>query len=197
MEKVNLNLLFKKPSNKQNFVVQSALTYRLKFETIMELFDTTDIFNMEGYEELYYRILKQYSVISSSLLYLFNDDNTDQMIAKANFKKFFNKLVICKMSNNEEAYKEYLEEISDNEVNKINNTKYMDLTDDDILTLVKHQIKYAIPSRRIAEEYEVHSESYIRRAKKVLEPYSELAQQYAAMSHFYSDAFIQDCKGLK
>ena len=168
MRKIVLNNLFKSNLNQKSFILETALVFRLNLDSLFLLYDIDQIFNVSTKEELYKKMLTDYYMIDYSLKYLFSNDNTDQNIAINNFINYYNKLMIALKMHNE-TYKEYLDMLSDHEINDIKRKETFELTDNDYLTILNYQLKYAIPTRMIEKEFDIYRTTYTRRINKLLE----------------------------
>ena len=188
MRKIVLNNLFKSNLNKKSFILETALVFRLNLDSLFLLYDIDQIFNVSTKEELYKKMLTDYYMIDYSLKYLFSNDNTDQNIAINNFINYYNKLMIALKMHNE-TYKEYLDMLSDHEINDIKSKETFELTDNDYLTILNYQLKYAIPTRMIEKEFDIYRTTYTRRINKLLEQNPILQEKYQNLMNYDIDLY--------
>lgn len=188
MRKIVLNNLFKSNLNKKSFILETALVFRLNLDSLFLLYDIDQIFNVSTKEELYKKMLTDYYMIDYSLKYLFSNDNTDQNIAINNFINYYNKLMIALKMHNE-TYKEYLDMLSDHEINDIKRKETFELTDNDYLTILNYQLKYAIPTRMIEKEFDIYRTTYTRRINKLLEQNPILQEKYQNLMNYDIDLY--------
>ena len=188
MRKIVLNNLFKSNLNKKSFILETALVFRLNLDSLFLLYDIDQIFNVSTKEELYKKMLSDYYMIDYSLKYLFSNDNTDQNIAINNFINYYNKLMIALKMHNE-TYKEYLDMLSDHEINDIKRKETFELTDNDYLTILNYQLKYAIPTRMIEKEFDIYRTTYTRRINKLLEQNPILQEKYQNLMNYDIDLY--------
>lgn len=188
MRKIVLNNLFKSNLNQKSFILETALVFRLNLDSLFLLYDIDQIFNVSTKEELYKKMLTDYYMIDYSLKYLFSNDNTDQNIAINNFINYYNKLMIALKMHNE-TYKEYLDMLSDHEINDIKRKETFELTDNDYLTILNYQLKYAIPTRMIEKEFDIYRTTYTRRINKLLEQNPILQEKYQNLMNYDIDLY--------
>lgn len=188
MRKIVLNNLFKSNLNKKSFILETALVFRLNLDSLFLLYDIDQIFNVSTKEELYKKMLTDYYMIDYSLKYLFSNDNTDQNIAINNFINYYNKLMIALKMHNE-TYKEYLDMLSDHEINDVQRKETFELTDNDYLTILNYQLKYAIPTRMIEKEFDIYRTTYTRRINKLLEQNPILQEKYQNLMNYDIDLY--------
>lgn len=188
MRKIVLNNLFKSNLNQKSFILETALVFRLNLDSLFLLYDIDQIFNVSTKEELYKKMLTDYYMIDYSLKYLFSNDNTDQNIAINNFINYYNKLMIALKMHNE-TYKEYLDMLSDHEINDIKRKETFELTYNDYLTILNYQLKYAIPTRMIEKEFDIYRTTYTRRINKLLEQNPILQEKYQNLMNYDIDLY--------
>lgn len=188
MRKIVLNNLFKSNLNQKSFILETALVFRLNLDSLFLLYDIDQIFNVSTKEELYKKMLTDYYMIDYSLKYLFSNDNTDQNIAINNFINYYNKLMIALKMHNE-TYKEYLDMLSDHEINDVKRKETFELTDNDYLTILNYQLKYAIPTRMIEKEFDIYRTTYTRRINKLLEQNPILQEKYQNLMNYDIDLY--------
>ena len=188
MRKIVLNNLFKSNLNQKSFILETALVFRLNLDSLFLLYDIDQIFNVSTKEELYKKMLTDYYMIDYSLKYLFSNDNTDQNIAINNFINYYNKLMIALKMHNE-TYKEYLDMLSDHEINDVKRRETFELTDNDYLTILNYQLKYAIPTRMIEKEFDIYRTTYTRRINKLLEQNPILQEKYQNLMNYDIDLY--------
>ena len=188
MRKIVLNNLFKSNLNQKSFILETALVFRLNLDSLFLLYDIDQIFNVSTKEELYKKMLTAYYMIDYSLKYLFSNDDTDQNIAINNFINYYNKLMIALKMHNE-TYKEYLDMLSDHEINDIKSKETFELTDNDYLTILNYQLKYAIPTRMIEKEFDIYRTTYTRRINKLLEQNPILQEKYQNLMNYDIDLY--------
>lgn len=168
MEKIDLNKLFNKKENQINFMYNSILTFRLQTNSIMELFDTESLLGVSSEEEVFKKITSDLSSCYQSLIFLFNILHNDQEYQKAEFYKYYQKLLISK-SYNMDVFKDYLNDICDKEYYKLTSLRKESLTDEDYLVLSKFQIKYALSSNYMQGVVGVGNSQYSKKVRKLHE----------------------------
>ena len=99
-----------------------------------------------------------------------------------------NKLMIALKMHNE-TYKEYLDMLSDHEINDVKRKETFELTDNDYLTILNYQLKYAIPTRMIEKEFDIYRTTYTRRINKLLEQNPILQEKYQNLMNYDIDLY--------
>ena len=124
------------------------------------------------------------------MIYLLNIDNYDQELAKADFKKFYNKFLISLRMKNK-LYIDYLNELNNHDFLKIIEKETETYNDDEYLTIVKYQLKYALSIREMAKIINRNHSGYIYRAKKVLQEHPDLLERYYHLIEYNNDNYRQ------
>ena len=86
-------------------------------------------------------------------------------------------------------FREILEEISDKKALKIANrdkTKQLTLTDDEILTILKFQIKYMISTHQIERIFGISKSNYKKRVKRLQTEHEKLVSDFEYIADFVS-----------
>ena len=189
MEKILLSNIFKKSENQKSFVLETALVFRLKLETLFQIYDIEKIYGVSTSEELYKKLIDENFWIDFSLNYLFFNDQTDQNLALTEFYNYYNKLMIA-LRMNKTVFKEYLDFLSDKGINAIKKKDNLDLTYPDYLEILNYQLKYAIPSIAIEKEFGICRSVYQKKVSKLIEQNPELYEKYHSLMDFGHDTFM-------
>lgn len=189
MEKILLSNIFKKSENQKSFVLETALVFRLKLETLLQIYDIEKIYGVSTSEELYKKLIEENFWIDFSLNYLFFNDQTDQNLALTEFYNYYNKLMIAlRMKNN--VFKEYLDVLSDKGINAIKSKDCENLTPEECLIVIKYQLKYAIPTRVIEKEFGIYRSTYQKKVAKILKQNPELYEKYQNLMNYNYDIYM-------
>lgn len=187
--KLRLDIIYKDEDKQMQFLSHLVLHFRCKPALISELFgfDEDDIttklldFNKGCYE---------------SFNYLFYKDNYDQEQAKINVIDYYRNLIEA-ISKKDIATKNVLiREISDNKVIEFkNNHTNGDIKDDnDILTLLRYQLKYAVSNRKMGEKFHFDDANYARRVRKLIENNQELQNRYELLVNYNLESAVSQWK---
>ena len=135
---INVGLLYKNEDNQIKFIVLSALTFRLKLETLSELLQVNEEFLAK---KMYNEIKENYMALD----YLFNNDYTNQDKAKNEFTKYYNELLLATRNKDVNKKKELISKIDNSDMNNILKKlhEYPNLTDEQLEKAIKFQIKYS------------------------------------------------------
>lgn len=170
---------FPDEGRRKNILSLIILTYGLKLETI------STILNEEP-ETLKKHLLDNNDKYHS-LTKLFLLGYGDQEEAKSNFYGYFIKLYLSYTSKNRDSIKNCLLAISDSDALAVQQ-KHKDskiLTDDDIMILVKFQLKYFYTREELASIIGINARHYSSRVNECLVNYPELRSQYEYLAdHF-------------
>ncbi len=170
----------------KKILLHLALSFRAKFETINALFGLSmyDILNSNDLNEYY-----------DALKYL-NIESFDQEIAKNNIINFYNQYVQCLRKKDIEGIRLLLRNITDHYAQALRKKKEGDgiFTDEDILTMLKYQLKYGLKIKQISSIFMIDRNTYAERIQIILakegnellkEQYNQLFEYNMAMGEKY------------
>ena len=172
-----------------NFLTNCILTLGLRLETLSHLLGKdveilADILG-ENKEKIYGELLYATDYMHSSLLTLFELGMNVQEDAKKEFIEFFNELVEANKKKDKEKIIELLNVISDKDamsVIKKRKNGVNRLSEEDVLIILKYQLKYLLSTAKIEKIFQVHHSSYIPRVQSLREKYPVLVSQYEALT---------------
>lgn len=179
--KNRLNKMFHRKDRQINFLTNCALTYGLRVETIADFFgdNPTDLL----------RDFQSGNSLYNNLSNVFKHGMKPQQEAVAEFENFFERLTKASINKDKEKITEILEEISDKKALKIANrdkTKQLTLTDDEILTILKFQIKYMISTHQIERIFGISKSNYKKRVKRLQTEHEKLVSDFEYIADFVS-----------
>ena len=101
-------------------------------------------------------------------------------VAKERFLAYLNRLQRAIIYGNEKLAKSILEELYDKEIVKFKQMhKPRDpITDEEMLAIVKYQIKYSLSTTKLGEILGINRISYAKRLQKILVDYPELERKH-------------------
>ena len=171
--KLRLDCLYKHPLSQYKFLLHAALTFRLHLDTLSSLFQIDE----QVLSEELYKVAKG---AYESLNYLFLHDGKDQLKARDNFLIYYRQLLNAIREKDEVEKKRLLEVISDAKVIEFKKNHKLNgrLSDDDILTLVNYQLKYALYGDTIEYTFDISRKTYQKRVNELLENYPEIKREY-------------------
>lgn len=150
-----LYLMFPNVEKRRKFLINCSLTFGLRLETLAEILG-------ENKEKIYGELLYATDYMHSSLLALFELGMNVQEDAKKEFIEFFNELVEANKKKDKEKIIELLNVISDKDaMNVIKKRKngVNRLSEEDVLIILKYQLKYLLSTAKI--EKNISSSSFI------------------------------------
>lgn len=137
--------MFPDENKRRRFIINCALTFGLRAETLATLLNTS-------VETIKSELLYNINYMHNSMQALFHIGMDNQEEAKQNFIEFFNKLVAAGKSNNKEEISNVLETISDRKAMQIMRREgrgTSKLSDEEILIILKYQLKYFLSTEKI------------------------------------------------
>lgn len=182
-----LYLMFPNVEKRRKFIINCSLTFGLRLETLADILG-------ENKEKIYGELLYATDYIHSSLLTLFELGMNVQEDAKKEFIEFFNELVEANKKKDKEKIIELLNVISDKDamsVIKKRKNGVNRLSEEDVLIILKYQLKYLLSTSKIEKIFQVHHSSYIPRVQSLREKYPVLVSQYEALTEINYKNYLQ------
>lgn len=182
-----LYLMFPNVEKRRKFLINCSLTFGLRLETLAEILG-------ENKEKIYGELLYATDYMHSSLLALFELGMNVQEDAKKEFIEFFNELVEANKKKDKEKIIELLNVISDKDamsVIKKRKNGVNRLSEEDVLIILKYQLKYLLSTAKIETIFQVHHSSYIPRVQSLREKYPVLVSQYEALTEINYKNYLQ------
>ncbi len=167
-----LNQMFPKPQNRKKVVIMSSLTFGLDADSLSKLLgQDKDTINTE---------LVQRSGFGTSLLNRWHRITSTPEESQARFCEFLERLYQAYVQRDTQAFRKILREITDYDFKQfIENHKKTDkLTPENILTILKYQVKYGLGIADVATICGVNRNSYSSKVHALLESYPEFQEYY-------------------
>lgn len=179
--------LFPNSQKRTHFIKNCALTFGLSLETLSKLLkkDPKKLFVELVYEDVY---------LSESVNVLFRIGATFQEDAETAFLNFFEDLVKAAKSKDKEHINQVLEITKDTEAMKIKAraTKgTINLTEEEILTILKYQMKYLLSVQKIEAIFKIHHKAYVARVLDLKSTNHALVSQFEALRQSFVDYAFQ------
>jgi len=158
------------------FLIHLMLTFRVKLSLIEQMFQIN--------KNLLKRKLSEDIKFFDALSYLNFNDETNQEEARKNVRYFYKEL--------HNAFKDNIKKnilfnmISDEKINIIKNSnKSIDiLSNDEIISILKYQLKYALNNDQLVNEFNMDMEKYRERIQVVLLENELLNQRYNDLMNY-------------
>lgn len=171
-----LQKMFPTAKNCNNFIIMSILTFGLTKESIDSLLGVSvdEVLTNYVYPSNFCEsVERRWHHISNS-----------QENAIALFLDLVGDLYQAYLNRDRDAFKEGVSQVTDKLAkNIIDNRKHGDrICDEDILTILKYQIKYALSASRIAVLFKLERKNYIKRINKILELHPEYQEAYESLA---------------
>ena len=163
-----------------NFLTNCILTFGLRLETLSYLLGK-DV-------EILVKEIESGNQLYTYISNVFKHGMKHQQEAVMEFESFFERLKVASLTKDKNKITIVLEEISDKEAKKIAKrdlSKLQILTDEEILTILKYQIKYMLSAMQIETIFHIENSNYARRVRKLQEKYPKLVSDFDYLSDFY------------
>lgn len=173
-----LYVLFPKKENRILFLSSVVLTFGLRLETISSLINCdTQYFDEQ---------MKNYSKVYTSLKICFKYSIKEQGKAKGDFINYFNKLEEAHKNKDKQKLNELLKVVKDTEfIEFYQGKKPRYLSDEQILIILKYQLKYLVPTQSITKLLQLDSTNYSMRVRLLADKYPELVNDFDILSDLY------------
>lgn len=172
-----LYVMFPKKEVRIAFITQSILTFGLTLET------TSLLLNAD--KEYLHSKLSDGNQFYRSLTRTFNHTLKDQEKAKEKFISYFNSLKEAHQSKDKDKIRELLRVINDKDASTLMKEKKKGepLTDNDILIILKYQLKYMLTSVTISKMFDFDRRNYGERVKRLESEHPELVAEYKELAY--------------
>lgn len=117
-----------------------------------------------------------------------NHGMKNQREALIEFEDFFERLKVASLTNDKNKISVVLEEISDKEAKKIAQrdlSKVKQFTEEEILILLKYQIKYMLSAMQMETIFHIENSNYARKVRKLQDKYPKLVSYFDYLLDFY------------
>lgn len=179
MNLVYLYQMFPTKSKRMVFLAKCSLTFGLRLDALSELLKMDK-------DELLKEIILYNQALRESLFLVFRHGMKLQDQAKNEFIEYFNQLCTFSVNKDMEKVKELLGVINDKDVIALRGKKRKEkLSDEDVLTILKFQLKYMLDTTTIGKIFEIDRKSYARRVRNLDEKYTNLISDFDYLSDFY------------
>lgn len=176
----NIRVMFKSEIEQNEFISLCSLEFSLTLVTLSNLLGMTE-------EEVYKRVVDRNPKYNNSMQFQIAYSDEDQVLAKQKFMQYFYKICIAYSKKDIEEYKRLLRKIKDADFFEMLANKKDFYTDEEIIRIVKYQIKYKLSNHQISELCNIADSNYRRRISKLLEKYPKLQSKYQALAdNFYN-----------
>lgn len=181
--KINILFLYKMYPHKDKrmlFLTKCALTFGLRLESLSMVLKLDK-------DELYKNMMYN-NPLWNSLDMLFKHGMVRQDIAIDNFINYFNELSKASSMNDKTKLMELLNLISDKNAKELIEGRKLvkkQLSGEDIITILKYQLKYMLPSKSVANLFNTSKSNYEKRVKALGEDYASLLSDYYCLEDYY------------
>lgn len=180
LDKINLNEIYKDEINKYKFLGLSALTFRLKLNTLTKLMAMPD-------EELKQKLFYYNEDYLKALDFLFFKDKSNQKVALKNFKMFYTDLLNAIRNHNKTQVHDLIGLLHDMDFAKLKNGSK--ITVNDLNSVINYQLKYAYDMAKMAQLLHLSEKDYILMLKDYFEKQKTLQENYLLLVNYLLDLF--------
>lgn len=188
-----LYVLFPDKDKRIMFLTSAILTFSLRLESICEL--------LKSSPDYFYQKIMANNKFNASIYKVFTYSIKDQEKAKMEFINYFNKLEEAHKNKNEKRMKELLEVVSDNSLTKLfeekkeGKLKSESLTDEQIVTIVKYQLKYMLSTIGICKIMDITKNYYTKRVHQLGNEYLALVMDFDTLTDSYKSFKKSEYRG--
>lgn len=176
-----LYMMFPTKEKRNKFIINSALTFGLRLETLSKIFQIDS-------KTLKTELLFKTIYMTESMQALFEIGMNNQEQATSNFIAFYNELVESAKNKDKEKIQEVMEVLKDTKAIKLMKREIpgtSKLTDEEILTILKYQIKYMLGVSQTASYFKIDRGLYAKRVRSLQDNYYDLVSDFDYLSDFY------------
>lgn len=181
-----LTQLFPNKNKRSNFLIKVILTFGIRLDALSKVLSVDS-------EKLYRDIYSCGTSYATSLLLVLKKGMKKQDVASAEVQNFFNNLFLAAKKKNVEEIKKIMEVISDKEtlelLNKINNSRHIVWKDEEIVIMLKYQIKYMLTSMDIERIFHIENTNYARKVRALPSEYSSLISDFDYLSDLFYKSY--------
>lgn len=176
----NLEIMFPNGPKRKQIVSLCVITFQLSLETLEELLGIDK-------EILYNNLAVANGNLGSHIDFIFKHYCETQDVAKEKFIKFYERLLRAFRYRNKKLFIAILSEIDDSYVVNLKNNHKLgsSYTDEEILMIVKYQIKYSLTMQSLLNTFHISKKVYTARLKEILPNYSDLQTKFEFLMDFY------------
>ena len=178
--------LFPNKNKRSNFLIKVILTFGIRLDALSKVLSVDS-------EKIYRDIYSCGTSYATSLLLVLKKGMKKQDVASAEVQNYFNNLFLAAKKKNVEEIKKIMEVISDKEtlelLNKINNSRYIVWKDEEIVIMLKYQIKYMLTSMDIERIFHIENTNYARKVRALPSEYSSLISDFDYLSDLFYKSY--------
>lgn len=165
--------IFPKSENRRNVIIMAALTYGLTLDSLVNLLG-------QDSEDLYKYLVYHNNSLSLSLTRKWHNITVTPQEAEANFITFCHDINQAYLDRDAKRFRTVLRQITDYDMKEfLSKHKKGDiLSPEEVLIILKYQIKYALGIRRVAELCNIDYHSYRQKINIILEVYPEYRNDF-------------------
>lgn len=177
-----LTQLFPDKNKRGNFLVKVILTFGIRVGALSK------VLNVDS-AELNQEVSSCGTSYATSLTLVLEKGMKNQEVASAEVQNYFNSLLWAAKKKNVEEIKKNMEVISDKDalelLNKIKKGHYIAWKDEEIITMLKYQIKYMFTSMDIERIFHIENTNYARKVRALPSEYSSLISDFDYLSDLF------------
>lgn len=164
--------IFKEDISETQLLGHLILYFRVKLQSLVNIFNCN--------EKMLKDLHKNFG--DNAINYLFQYDNTNELIAVDELISFYKKLIPVR--NNKELFNKVMSEIDDTKIKRILSNKL--INDQNVYDVLKFQIKYALSNEYIISLFNISLEEYENLIKDILEKDPILYSNYTNLLNYYT-----------
>lgn len=184
--------MFPTKEKRNHLLSQCVLTYGLSLDSLC---NTLNLNKEKTFDDLVVRNIKYYESVEK----VFKFGMKRQEDAIKNFVDFLANLIKAYEGKNKTEIANILNELSDKKaicIAKRPDSKGKKLSDEQILAILKYQIKYMLETKSIARIFNIDRGTYSSRVRNLGPEYANLISDFDYLSDFYHNASLAS-RGIK
>lgn len=181
---VTLNKMYPTREKRLKFMEKCALTFGMRLDLLSEILG-------EDKDVLYREYQKDDIYHASSLNFLFYHGFKPQEQARQDFFEYFTRLKAAFFKRDIKKCQEILKELTelDAKVMKFKNNRNLgdNISEEDVLNILKFQLKYGLASKIVALFVGIDASLYSKKVNALQDEYPNLISEYHYVADFWSN----------
>lgn len=177
---IYLNKFFPTKEKRMRFIRECIFTFGLRLNSVARILQLDP-------DEAKRAILENSNGFYNEILRVFDHSLILEDEAMNNFKTYFNRLVWTVKNKSQKDVSLVLGELSDNAIKNLKRKENVPYTDEQIVIILKFQLKYLLSSTKVSEMVNISAHRYANRVRALQDKYPELVAYFEDLCAFYKN----------
>lgn len=177
---IYLNKFFPTKEKRIRFVRECIFTFGLRLNSVARILQLDP-------DEAKRVVLENSNGFYNEILRVFDHSLILEDEAMNNFKTYFNRLVWTVKNKSQKDVSLVLGELSDNAIKNLKRKENVPYTDEQIVIILKFQLKYLLSSTKVSEMVNISAHRYANRVRALQDKYPELVAYFEDLCAFYKN----------